>query len=226
MDLRLLRSRRSPKRSGPAASVGTRRATALPFRMSRGPSSRSHPRRASALPGRRRGSVRMPQGAHTPIRLASGCAAGSASARIFSTILRSSPSSPWASVSPASTPRAATCLHGANAPNCGASQCLRLFPIWSSFCSLGNTRRSGILAQNHRQEPQRNGRPVARHLSVNRSSASVAHAASLLAEQRLAQAQSLVRNGAVAGSAGGHCPDRRVDERVRVGDFEPRPRLT
>ena len=35
-----------------------------------------------------------------------------------------------------------------------------------------------------RQESERNGRPVARHLSVNRPSASRAHAPSLLAQQR------------------------------------------
>ena len=45
-----------------------------------------------------------------------------------STIRRSSRSWRWGFVSPVSTPRAATCLRVANAPNCGASQCSRALP--------------------------------------------------------------------------------------------------
>ena len=55
---------------------------------------------------------------------------------------------------------------------------------------------------------------LARHLSVDRSSASHAHAPSLMAEQRLAQAQSVVRSGAAAGRAVRSGPDREVDERL------------
>ena len=61
---------------------------------------------------------------------------------------------------------------------------------------------------------ERYGRPVARHLSRNRPSAPHAHAPSLLAEQRLAQAQSVVRSGTVAGGAGRSGPDREVDEQL------------
>ena len=46
---------------------------------------------------------------------------------------------------PVTTPRAATCLRVANAPNCGASDCLRFCPIWSSFCWSDNTPRDGAL---------------------------------------------------------------------------------
>ena len=80
--------------------------------------------------------------------------------------------------------------------------------------------------EDSRQEPERDGRPVARHLSVNRSSAPHAPAPSLLAEQRLAQAQSVVRDGTVAGGAGRGSPDRAVGDDVQVRDFETRPRLT
>ena len=64
-----------------------------------------------------------------------------------------------------------------------------------------------------RQIFKRNRRPLARHLSRKRSSASRAHAPSLVAQQRLAQAQSLVRGGTLAGPPRGHCPDRGVGER-------------
>ena len=49
---------------------------------------------------------------------------------------------------------------------------------------------------------------------VERPSASRAHAPPFVAQQCLAQAQPLVRDGALAGPARGHCPDRGVDERV------------
>ena len=185
-------SRRSPTRFEHAASAGTRPDMALLCRMSRGQSSRSLPLRAFASPARRLGFGSMPRADLTPTRLASACAAGLGSARTFSTIRRSFLSWPWASVSRALTPKAATCLRAANAPNCGASQCSRTAQPGAHSACRAIRPEMASRPENCRPESERNGRSVARHLSVNRPSASHANAPSLLAEQRVAQAQSLV----------------------------------
>ena len=73
--------------------------------------------------------------------------------------------------------------------------------------------------ETHRQILKRNGRSLARHLSLNGPSAPRAHAPSLLAKQCVAQAQPLLRDGALAGPAHGHHCDRGVDYDFRVNDF-------
>src|SRR5271154_3253388 len=60
-----------------------------------------------------------------------------------------------------------------------------------------------------REGLDRNRRQVARRLLLRRPPAPHADASSLVAEQRLAEAQSLVRTRAVAGPAGRRGPDPR-----------------
>ena len=179
------------------------------------------PPRAFASPARRRASGSMPRGGPIPTRRASACAAGSASARTFSTILRI-----------VAVVAMGFCFPGLDAKGGDLPPRRECAELWRKrmFAALPNLELILLVGQyaqkwhlgpkTRRQELERNGRPVARHLSGKRPSASHAHAPSLLAEQRLAQAQSLVRSGTVAGPARGHCPDRGVASGSRVRDFE------
>jgi hypothetical protein len=135
-DIRACRVCRDAPRYGPALSHEPRPV----FQVS--PSARICI--AGQAPGVRVHASGRPYTDPSGVRLRSWLGIGEA----FSTILRSSPSWLWVSVSRALTPKAATCLHVVNAPNCGASVCLQLSPIWSSFCSSASTRRNGTLVRN------------------------------------------------------------------------------
>ena len=199
---------------------------ALPSRMSRDRFFKCPLRRAFASPGRRRASGSMLRAVPIPTRRASVCAAGSGSERTSSTIRGSSRSCRWGFVSRSRRqgrrPRPAPRMRGivAQANVCGS-------PQFGAHSARRTVRpKMASWPETHRQKPERNGRSLARHLSLIGPSASRAHAPSLLAEQRVAEAQSMVRDGGVAGPPRGHCPDRRADEWVPRQRFCNRPRLT
>ncbi len=111
--------------------------------------------------------------------------------------------------------------HGGDLPP--RRECAELWrkPMFAALPNLELILLVGQYAQTWHLGPKSIGKSlsetVARWRDIyrcERSSASRAHAPSLLAQQCVAQAQPLVRDGAVAGPARGHCPDRGVDQRV------------
>ena len=206
-----LRSMRWPTRSAPAGFAAMRLDTALPCPTSLGPFSRSRTPRVSASPARRRASGFMPRGALSPIHPASACASGSGSARRYSTIRRRSRSCAMG-----------FCFPGLNAKGgdlpprreCAQTWRERLFarlPNLELILLVGQYAQSVASRPDcRRQRVDRNGRRMARRLLLRRASAPHADASSLVAQQRLAEAQSLVRIRAVADAAGRRRPQRRA----------------
>ena len=93
---------------------------------------------------------------------------------------------------PGLAPKAATCLRAASAGKLGTHVSLSVCQISSSFCLSANTPKSGVSARQRCKRIDRNGHEMARCLSFRPRSARDADASSLLAEQRLAEAQSVV----------------------------------
>ena len=163
--------------------------------MSLDPSSRSRPPRASASPARRRASAFTPRDAPTPIRPASACANGSGSARRYSTIR--------AKVAIVSM---GFCFPGLDAKGGDLPPRRECAETWRErlFARLPNLELILLVGQ-YAQAWHLDATAVAGGLTETvgrwrdvyrsrRPSAPHADASSIVAEQRMAEAQSVVRS--------------------------------
>ena len=194
-------STRSRRAGAPAASAATRRATARRCRTSRVRSSRSARRRGCASPARRRARARTRSASRSTIPRACACAPGSASTRPSSTTPRRVAIVPMGACFPGldakggDRPPRRECAEVWRAPLLAALPRLELILV------IGGYAQAWHLGEALRR-PHRDGAALARDPRRAAPPARPAPAAPVLAQQRLAPEEPVVRGRAAAGAAG------------------------